>query len=315
MNRHLAPTSGGVIAYDDVGGGPAVVLLHGFPQSAHVWRDIGPMLASRFRVIAPDLIGLGDSDKPEDVALGVLAQAGYVRELLATLDVERFAVVGHGIGGGIAQLLAMDHAGVDALVLIDSVAFDDWPSAATRELQRTPPNEEVELLVHSRIRAELRAGMGRPERLGEEHVAVYLRPFTGESGVAAFFRFARALDGFGLTGRDSDLARLDVPALIFWGEDDAFLPVGIAERLNEAIPTSTLGIVPGCGHFLVDDAAETIGPMIYEYLRARYLQEPHGHGDASGVVAIQLERRPPWVDLVDDELDERDAATREEGER
>jgi pimeloyl-ACP methyl ester carboxylesterase len=219
------------------------------------------------------------------------------------LGVERFAAVGHSLGGGLAQLLALEGAGVDALVLIDCAALDAWPTSATREVQATPTSQEVELLVRSGIRAALRAGMAEPDRITESDVQEYLRPWSGDDGVAAFFRAARAIDGRGLAGREDDLAALDLPVLIFWGEDDPFYPVEIAERLNAAIPTSTLGILPGRGHFLVEDAIETIGPMIYEYLRARYLREPHGHGGASGVVAIQLERRPPWVDMAEDERD------------
>ena len=132
----------------------------------------------------------------------------------------------------------------------------------------------------------------------------YLRPWTGPGNVEAFFRFADALDGTGLADREADLGTLEIPVLIFWGEEDEFYPPAIAERLNAAIPTSTLGLLPGCRHFLVEDAIETIGPMIYEYLRARYLREPHGgHGDGSGIVSIQLERKPPWVDLAGYEED------------
>jgi len=94
------------------------------------------------------------------------------------------------------------------------------------------------------------------------------------------------------------------PVLIFAGEDDAASP-GAAEALNDAIPTSTLGLLPGVGDDVLAEAGPTIVPMVYEYLRARYLAEPHGHGDA-GVVRIQLERRPPWIDDEDDE-DEEDA--------
>lgn len=107
-----------------------------------------------------------------------------------------------------------------------------------------------------------------------------------------------------------DLASFEFPVLLLWGEDDEVVPVAVAEELNDAIPTSTLGLLPGCGHDLTDEAAATIAPMIFEYLRARYLKqshaEAHGH-DAEhahdGVVRIQLERRPPWVDLEDDERD------------
>jgi pimeloyl-ACP methyl ester carboxylesterase len=107
-----------------------------------------------------------------------------------------------------------------------------------------------------------------------------------------------------LEDREQELAGWEFPVLILWGEDDPVLPVGRAEKLNDAIPTSTLGILPGCGHDLMDEAAATIGPMIFEYLRARYLKAPHGHGETSGIVTIQLERRPPWVDLAEDERDD-----------
>jgi 2-hydroxymuconate-semialdehyde hydrolase len=305
MERSRAATSGGELAYADEGEGPAVLLLHGFPQSSHVWRHVVPMLSSRFRVIAPDLLGSGDSAKPADAPLGLEAQARYVRELLDGLGVDRFAAVGHSVGAGVAQLLALDHVGVDALVLIDATAFDRWPTGPTGTAHQTPPEREVEELVNVGMRAALFSGMLRPDRLSDDDVREYIRPWSGPDGVSAFFRFVRALDGRGLEDRDDDLRALEIPVLIFWGENDPYYPVDIAERLNETIPTSTLALVPGCGHFLVDEAPETIVPMIYEYLRARYLKAPHGHEDPSGIVSIQLERRPPWVDLAEGERDDR----------
>lgn len=110
------------------------------------------------------------------------------------------------------------------------------------------------------------------------------------------------------------LASFEFPVLLLWGEDDDVVPVSVAEELNDAIPTSTLGLLPGCGHDITTEAAATIAPMILEYLRARYLKLSHSEVHSSGqthdaghphegVVRIQLERRPPWVDL---EVDERD---------
>jgi pimeloyl-ACP methyl ester carboxylesterase len=100
------------------------------------------------------------------------------------------------------------------------------------------------------------------------------------------------------------LAAFEFPVLLLWGEDDERVPVPVAESLNDAIATSTLGILPGCGHDLLAEAPATIAPMILEYLRARYLKAPHDHGSGlDGVVRIQLERRPPWVDLAEDEAD------------
>ena len=97
------------------------------------------------------------------------------------------------------------------------------------------------------------------------------------------------------------LGDLEIPVLIFAGEAEERF-ARIAEELNEAIPSSTLGLVPGIGADLLADAPGTLFPMIDEYLRARYVKAPHGHA-ADGIVTIQLERKPAWVD-ADEEDDE-----------
>jgi 2-hydroxymuconate-semialdehyde hydrolase len=311
LEKRLAATTGGELAYVDTGEGLPVLLLHGFPLSSHVWRDVIPLLSSRFRVIAPDLLGAGDSDMRATAPLGIGPQAGYVRELLDGIGIGSVAAVGHASGGGVAQLLALD-GGVDAMVLIDTLAFDGWPGSATRSVQRTPPEREVAELVEIEIRAWLRQGMGDPDRLPEAAIKEYVRPYRSAEGVRTFFRGARALDGNGLTGHEAEMADWTFPVLILWGEDDPFLSWRLGERLNEAIPSSTLGLLPGCGHHLVEDAIETVGPMIHEYLRARYEGAPHGH---EGVVMLQLERRPAWVDLAEYEREDDEPRTPDVGEQ
>ena len=261
----------------------------------------------------------GDSDKPAAAPLDIAAQAGTC-ELLRHLGVDRFGVVGAASGGGVAQLLALGEAGdvgeagidvgeagVEAMVLLNPIVDGDRPSESTRAIQESPP-EQRRAAVAAVIRTAFDLGMGHRSRLADAQVDEYVRPYRGPDGMRAFFRAAEALDGEGLRDRDAELGRLDIPVLILWGEDDPFLPVVAAERLNEWMPSSTLGLLPGCGHFLLEDAIDTIGPMIYEYLRARmFLKAPHGHADdPSGAVMIQLERRPPWVDLAeyDDEDDD-----------
>jgi pimeloyl-ACP methyl ester carboxylesterase len=296
-------TSGGELAYSDVGEGPVVLFLHGFPLWSYEWREFIPLFSSRFRVIAPDLLGSGDSDKPEDAPLHIRAQAGYLRELLAGLGVDRFAVIGHGPGAGVAQLLALDGDGVEAMVLLDATAFDHWPSDSTREAQVTaaglPHGPELAAAV---VRTSIEIGAASRARIPDEVVDAYVAPFAETDG--AFFRALNAIDGEGLAGREGEFERIEFPVLILWGEDDPFFAPLVGEHLNEAMPSSALGLLPGCGHFIVDEAADTIGPMISEYLRARWLHAPHGHADASGIVMLQLERRPPWVDLVEAEADE-----------
>jgi pimeloyl-ACP methyl ester carboxylesterase len=298
--RQTFETSGGSIAYTDVGSGPAVLLLHGFPLWSIQWRHFIPALAARSRVIAPDLLGAGASAMPPDRPLGIAAQAGYVRELLDHLGIERLAVVGHGTGGGVAQLLALDHPGVEAVVLLNAATLDD-----------AEPTSEVAALAHAdspetvraAIRTVLETGARQRARITDDLIDAYAGPYLNDPAA-----LARA-GGDGteeLSARSPELGSLEAPVLILWGEEDTFAHVQLADRLNEAIASSTLGLLPGCGHFLPDEAAETLGPMVAEYLRAMYLRAPHGHADDAkdGVVMLQLERRPPWVDLAEDEADD-----------
>ena len=190
---------------------PTLLLLHDRSQTADDWREFVPLFEPRFRVLAPDLPAGRELEHARSLVHDVRAGA-----------------IGHGLGGEVAQALAVEGL-VDAIVLLDAK---------------------------------------RAEGLSDE----------------AF-------------------ASLEIPVLLLWGEDDDVVPVAIAEELNDAIPTSTLGLVPGCGHDLLAEAAATIAPMILEYLRARFLRAPHEHA-GEGVVRIQLERRPPWLDLEEDERDD-----------
>lgn len=302
-----AVTSAGRIAFCDEGDGPAVLLLHGFPASSWQWREFVPLLAARFRVIAPDLLGAGASAPGEGVRLDLGTQAGAIRELMSQLHIERYAVVGHGIGAGVAQLLALDGAGVDAMVLLSAAALDAWPSAGVMQTRaRVHQGEPTPDLVRTLVRSTIAAGAVRRERLPDEMLDAYAEPYATGDGPERFARVLDGLDGAGLSERTPELAEIDAPVLILWGENDTVYPASVGERLNDAMPSSTLGLLPGCGHFLVEEAPDTIAPMISEYLRARYAHTPHGHDDAahSGIVMLQLERRPPWVDLEEDERDD-----------
>ena len=297
MNRF--ETSGGAIAYHDEGSGPAVVLLHGFPLSSYVWRGLIPALAARHRVLAPDLLGLGASDKPAGAPLDIRAQAGYVTELLAHLAIDRVALIGHSTGGGIAQLLVDGRDDVEALVLIDSIAFDRWPTEGIGEIQVVQADRETHDAAELVVRSALRLGTVE-DQLTDKDVEAYVAPWSPPSPVEGLFRFARALDGLGLEQLERSMTAWGLPTLILWGEDDPFHPVDIAERLNAAIPSSALGLVPGCGHFLPDEAPETIFPIISEYLRANYLRIPHGHQPA-GPVMVRLGAVPAVGDDEDPE--------------
>lgn len=285
--------SAGELAYRDLGDptAPAAVLIHGFPTSSHLWRHLAPMLVPTLRVLVPDLLGAGDSDKPRDAPLGLPAQAGYLREWLGELGLERVALIGHGIGGGVAQLLAADGA-AGALVLLDTACFDAWPSEVTREAQAHAPTDDP-TLVAAAIRAAFELG-ARRRAPQEADLEAYVRPFAGPEGARAFSRWLLALDGRGLERTAHRVGELEIPTFVIWGEQDPFFPPTLAERLAEEIPTASVALLPGCGHFLPEEAPETIGPLVAEYLRSRFLGRPHEH--APGPVRVELRRRPTEED-------------------
>lgn len=281
------------MAYRHLGDGPPVVLLHGFPTNSALWEREAMLLASRCRVVAPDLLGYGDSDKPAGADLSAPAQAGYVAELLGALGVVDYAVVGHDVGGAVAQLLSLG-AGVRALVLLDSACFDAWPIEGVRMLQAATPDQETPEFVEDVVRLAIHLGMARANGSNDRLVEAFVRPWRQDPG--AFFRAARSLDGVGPAGREGDLAALTVPVLIVWGEEDPYFPPDLGERLGELILGSTVALLPGCSHFVTLDAPHTVGPLVFEFLRRRYLGDIHSHAPRpGGPVPVFLERPPQDV--------------------
>src|SRR5690348_870952 len=109
------------------GVGIPVLFIHGFPTSGHLWSEVVPLMPRGHRIVVLDLLGYGRSDRPLKRAVDVRAHAERVVAFLDELRIQRACVVGHGVGGGIAQSLAIRHpARVSHLCLIDSVAFDRW---------------------------------------------------------------------------------------------------------------------------------------------------------------------------------------------
>src|SRR6202022_2496588 len=168
-NKRKIRTFAGDIAYLRMGQGPPLVLLHGIPSSSCLWRDVIDPLSATFEVLAPDLLGYGDSDKRMDVDLSIAAQARYMVAFMETLGVHQAAVAGHDIGGGVAQLMAVDEPQrVARLILIDSIVDNNWPVADIARLKE-PAWDQIMVNIDLRtgLRKGLEAGMVTPGRVTE----------------------------------------------------------------------------------------------------------------------------------------------------
>lgn len=236
---------------------PTLLLIHGMAGSSGTWEDVMPGLADDFSVLAPDLIGHGESAKPRgDYSLGAFASG--LRDLLAELDIGPVTVVGHSLGGGVAMQLAYQHPEVvDRLVLVSSGGLGREVSWLLRLL--TVPGAEYLMplffpkLVLDRGNALGHALHDRGWRLPNVRAMWHSYASLGQAdNRMAFGRTLRAvLDPGGQTVNATDRLHLmaALPTLIVWGERDGIIPVEHAYAAHEAIPHSRLEIFDGCGHF------------------------------------------------------------------
>lgn len=196
--EHLRlPVGVGTLHVERLGrGGPAVVLLHGFATCSFLWRAVAPVLATAgCTVVAIDLLGYGESDRPSEVAYGLGAHADYVERALTALRLGEVTVVGQDMGALIGLLLASRYPRlVSRVVLLEPLDPDDLPGPLIRALQRGSVG--AALSANALFGAQplleplLRAAVSDPSRMPDRLVARYLAPFVGGDGAADLLKLA-----------------------------------------------------------------------------------------------------------------------------
>ena len=264
-------TFAGDVAYLRKGQGPALLLIHGIPSSSYLWRDLIDPLSATFDVLAPDLLGYGDSDKRLDADLSIAAQARYMVAFMESIGVHQAAVVGHDIGGGIAQLMAVDEPQrVARLILIDSVVDNNWPILDIARLKEPAWDQiMVNLDLRDGFRKGLEAGIVTEGRVTDELVNEWTRPFQDLGGRRAYLRAARALNNRDLTSESRHIPELQTPTLILWGANDKFLEPRWADTLKHKLRDATVEIIEPGGHFLPMDRPDAVVEAITRFLTTR----------------------------------------------
>ena len=250
------------------GAGEPVVFVHGFATSGHLWRDVVSLMPAGHRLVVLDLLGHGRSDPPGRRELGLAAHAGRLTALLDALGIASACVVGHGIGGGVAQALAVGQpARVSALALVSSVAFDRWAPRDVRLARASLPltRHLPPAWLLSMVRAELERGYADPQR-ATHALERYARPFATPAGREALVRHLAALDTRESGALGARLGELTMPTAVIWGAQDPFLPVSLGQRLTNAIPGATFDVIPGVRHFLPEEAPRQVADSLMALL-------------------------------------------------
>ena len=272
------------VAYRDDGRGPPVLLLHGCPFSSFVWRKLIPTLAHDFRCIAPDLLGLGDTETPPGADWSLPAQESMILGLLDALGADRVSVVGHDHGGAIAQMLAAHNPErIDRLVLCNVEAYDNWPSADERplvQLTQVPVVGDLVLRAYGtkpvhRLLLTLGKAVHNRRVLDDELISGYIRANASDQHKRA--KTARFLAGQLTPGNNrhtldaaEGLRKFDRPTLLLWGASDPHFGPPWAERLRGDLGGPvTVELLSDTGHLLMEERPDDVAKHIADFLSPR----------------------------------------------
>jgi pimeloyl-ACP methyl ester carboxylesterase len=268
-------SSSGELRWDRLGpaGGPPVVLLHGTPFSSYVWRVVARTLARDYEVFVWDMPGYGASERfiGQDVSLD--AQGRVFAELLSSWELDPPFVIAHDFGGAVALRGMLLHgARYRRLVLVDPVAIRPWGSPFFRLVrEHTTVFEQLPAELHRALIREYVAGASSPG-LSEVVLDRLVEPWLGVDGQPAFYRQIAQADQRYTDEIQDRYGSIDVPVLICWGNDDAWIPWTRGQELAAAIPNARFERIDGAGHLVQEDAPDELSRLIIGFFRK---PEPH----------------------------------------
>jgi pimeloyl-ACP methyl ester carboxylesterase len=277
MSHHHCRLDDVTLHLVSAGQGPAVVLLHGFPQTWYEWRTLIPLLAQRHRVIAPDLRGLGDSTRPESGYDKRTVAADIWALLHDVMGIERFAVVGHDWGGPVAYALAAAHReAVSHLAILDvTIPGDGSDSFASSQgrwhhgFHRTLDLPEA--LVRGRERIYLtwflQSFAAHPGAIDATAIDEYVRCYAQPGAMRAGFAYYRATPQ-DVAHNQAEIARgkLAMPVLALGGSESFGRRELVLESLRRVASDVQGGVLQGCGHFLPEEAPEELAERLLAFL-------------------------------------------------
>ncbi len=257
------------------GSGPVLVLVHGMACSSASWRFVLPALAERFTVVAPDLVGHGDSGKPRgDYSLGAFASG--LRDLMLALGHERATLVGQSLGGGVAMQFAYQFPErCERLVLVSSGGLGDEVNFLLRALALPGAEFVLPLACNNWLHDAGVNVAGWLAKIGLQ-ASPYLAEIWDSYGSladpetrTAFVHTLRSVvdvAGQRVSAADRLYLASEIPTLIIWGDRDHIIPVDQGRTTHEAIPGSRLEIFEGTGHFPHCEQPDRFADVLIDFM-------------------------------------------------
>jgi pimeloyl-ACP methyl ester carboxylesterase len=260
------------IAYRELGSGPPVLLLHGWPTSSYLWREVMLPIAAHNRVLAIDLPGFGASDKPLGVRYDFELFDRTLDGFLAALRVETVGLAVHDLGGPIGLHWAVRHPErVTRLAILNTLVYPEFSEAVLQFIKAcSTPELREQLTSPAGLAAAMGLGLADEGNLSDEMLAAVREPFQTEESRRALADAGIGLEPEGFAEIARLLPSLDMPVRVIYGERDRILP-DVAEtmaRVKADLPQAEVTALPECGHFLQEEAPAEIGSLLAGFFRA-----------------------------------------------
>jgi pimeloyl-ACP methyl ester carboxylesterase len=257
---------------------PVLLLIHGFTASNFVWSDVLlPLAQNGFRVIAPDLVGFGFSEKPKRGEYTVDAQARVIIGLMDQLGIEKASVVGSSYGGAVAATCALDYSErVARLVLVDAVINDDIKRQPLMRLARAPLLGDVisPLMLGSRkiIFKRMRQGYApqNAHLFDERRMKAHHRPLLAANTQRATLSTLRRWSARRI---EEEAQSIRQPVLLVWGEYDTETPLAHGRLLLEKIPNARLLIFRDCGHMPMEEYPKEFAEIVTSFCSTKEITD------------------------------------------
>ena len=261
------------LSYLDEGHGPVIVMLHGNPTWSFFFRNLVLLLRDRYRVIVPDHMGCGLSDKPREYPYRLAGHIANVEQLLAHLGIKRYSLVVHDWGGAIGMGVAgRTPERVQGLVVMNTAAFRSPRIPLRIRVCRTPLLGD--LLVRGLNGFAWPAiSMAVTKKMDKETARGYLAPYDSWRNRIGVLRFVRDIplspgdpSWETLVEVEQQLAGLcNTPMLLLWGGRDFCFTRHFYDEWLRRFPTAEHHFFPGAGHYLLEDALAEIGPLVEDF--------------------------------------------------
>ncbi|MEZ5827693.1 MAG: alpha/beta hydrolase [Hyphomicrobiales bacterium] len=255
------------VAWTDLGEGEPVILLHGIPTWSFLYNDVIGPISQHARVIAPDFLGHGYSDKRDFFDRSLLAQTAMIVRLMDHLGIAKADFVGHDTGGGVSLIMAIHHPErVRRLILTNVVAYDSWPiddmiALGNPNWRSKAPEEVAEFLASG-----LPDGLFNQDRLTPAFREGIVAPYSDEEGKISIIRNASALNTNHTTMLVEKHGDISAPTLCLWGVHDPWQTIRDGERLAQEIPNARLVRVENASHWIPHDTPQRFAEEVSRFV-------------------------------------------------